>query len=124
MPNETARLEGVAVDPGRPAAEEDAWGSGEGIRRGSFTRALRAAAGSDGGASFDPADLLEARPPRDGHSCSITRTLRGVIEEFALGAPEVVLAVSRDPDASASWLAIINATLPALGVGSSSWRAD
>ena len=77
-------------------AEEDAWGSGEGIRRGSFTRALRAAAGSDGGASFDPADLLEARPPRDGHPYSITRALRGgVIEEFALGAPELDADVAR-----------------------------
>ena len=95
-------------------AEEDAWGSGEGIRRGSFTRALRAAAGSDGGASLDPADLLEARPPRDGHPYSITRALRGgVIEEFALGAPEAVLALSRDPDASASWQKIIDATASA-----------
>ncbi len=95
-------------------AEEDAWGSGEGIRRGSFTRALREAAGSDGGASLDPADILEARPPRDGHPYSITRARRGgVIEEFALGAPEAVLALSRDPDASARWEAIIDASASA-----------
>jgi Ca2+-transporting ATPase len=95
-------------------AEEDAWGSGEGIRRGSFTRALRAAAGSDDGASLDPADLLEARPPRDGQPYSITRALRGgVIEEFALGAPEAVLALSRDPDASESWETIIDASASA-----------
>ena len=95
-------------------AEEDAWGSGEGIRRGSFTRALRAAAGSDDGASLDPADLLEARPPRDGQPYSITRARRGgVIEEFALGAPEAVLALSRDPDASASWQTIIDASASA-----------
>ena len=95
-------------------AEEDAWGSGEGIRMGSFTRALRAAAGSEDAASLDPADLLEARPPRDGQPYSITRARRGVvIEELALGAPEAVLALTRDPDAFERWQTIIDASASA-----------
>ena len=95
-------------------AEEDAWGSGEGIRSGSFTRALLTAAGSDDGARLDPAELLEARPPRDGQPYSLTRSRRGgVIEEFALGAPEAVLALSRDPDASDRWQTIVDASASA-----------
>lgn len=85
-------------------AEEDAWGSGDGVRSGSFTRALRAAAGAEGATPLDPADLLQAWPPRDGQPYSMTRARRdGVIEESALGAPEAVLALARDAEASGPW---------------------
>ena len=90
-------------------AEEDAWGSGEGIRSGSFTRALRAAAGPTGVSSLNPADLLESRPPRDGQPYSMTRARRdGLTEELVLGAPEAVLALCRDVAEPGPWQAIID----------------
>ena len=90
-------------------AEEDAWTLDEGSRSGSFTRALRAAAGPTAVTTFDPADLLEARPPRDGQPYSMTRARRdGVIEDRALGAPEAILALSRDADEPGSWHRIID----------------
>jgi Ca2+-transporting ATPase len=90
-------------------AEEDAWGSGEGIRSGSFTRALLAAAGPTDVRPLDPADLLESWPPRDGQPYSMTRARRdGVTEELALGAPEAVLALSRDADEPGPWRTIID----------------
>ena len=90
-------------------AEEDAWRSGEGIRSGSFTRALRAATGATEVATLDPADLLEASPPRDGRPYSTTRARRnGATEELALGAPEAVLALSQDGEGSGPWRSIID----------------
>ena len=90
-------------------AEEDAWGSREGIRSGSFTRALGAAAGPTYVATLDPADLLEAWPPRDGQPYSMTRARRdGVTEELALGAPEAVLALCRDVDEPGPWRTIVD----------------
>ena len=90
-------------------AEEDAWSVNEAIRSGSFTRALRAAAGPTAVTTFDPADLLEARPPRDGQPYSITRAWRnGVTEDRALGAPEAILALSRCLDEPGAWSTIID----------------
>jgi Ca2+-transporting ATPase len=92
-------------------AEGDAWASGEGIRSGSFTRALLAAAGSAAATPLDPADLLESWPPRDGQPYSMTRARRdGVTEDLALGAPEAVLALSRDGDEPGPWRTIIDSS--------------
>ncbi|HEY7523023.1 MAG TPA: cation-transporting P-type ATPase [Candidatus Limnocylindrales bacterium] len=75
-------------------AEEDAWLSGHGVPRGSFTRAIVAA--FDGREPLlDRTDLLDSQPPRDGRPFSWTRSRRGErIEELALGAPEPVLGLS------------------------------
>lgn len=52
---------------------------------------------------LDPADLLSAEPVDDGHPYSMTRSRRdGTVEEFALGAPEVVLGLADRLDASES----------------------
>jgi Ca2+-transporting ATPase len=90
-------------------AEDDAWTLDEGSRSGSFTRALRAAAGPTAVATLDPADLLDARPPRDGQPYSMTRARRdGVTEDRALGAPEAILALSEDVDEHGPWHTIID----------------
>jgi Ca2+-transporting ATPase len=113
---------GRVDDPGRRRtfvhdalrAEEDAWGSASGIRTGSFTRALLAAAGPGDAPELDSADLLVAQPPGDGQPYSLTRARRdGVTEELALGAPEAVLALSRDGGASEPWEAAIEANASA-----------
>jgi len=92
-------------------AEEDAWGAAAGIRTGSFTRALLAAAGPDHAPSLDLSDLLEARPPSDGQPYSTTRAKRdGHVEELALGAPEAVLDLCRDVDSLHPWEATIEST--------------
>ena len=91
-------LAGPVEDPGRRQeliqeglrAEEDAWRSEEGIRLGSFTRALGVAMGEADVAPLDPTDLLEAWPPRDGQPYSMTRARRdGVTEELRLARPRL-----------------------------------
>ena len=94
-------------------AEEDAWGSADGIRFGSFTRALLGAAGSADSPNLDSADLLEARPPVDGQPYSMTRARRdGLVEELALGAPEALLELCQDTDGG-PWHATVEATASA-----------
>ena len=91
-------------------AEDDAWGSAEGVPTGSFTRALLAAAGPGDAPSLDSADLLEARAPSDGRPYATTRARRdGLVEELALGAPEAVLGLcpGHGPD---GWEAAVEAT--------------
>jgi magnesium-transporting ATPase (P-type) len=87
-------------------AEDDAWVRTEGTSPGSFTTALaRAIEAADGDAALDPAHLLDAQPVEGGKPLSRTRS-RGPagIEELAIGAPEVVLAlVSPPPDEWAAW---------------------
>jgi len=113
---------GTVDDPGQRRtfihdalrAEEDAWGSPAGIRTGSFTRALLAAAGPADRPVLDSADLVSARPPSDGQPYSLTRVHRdGLVEELALGAPEAVLDLCLDADSSERWEATIEATASA-----------
>jgi Ca2+-transporting ATPase len=81
-------------------AEEDAWRtSSSGGMTGSFTRALEDAILELGGSThLDPADLLAGEPPIEGRPYGWTRSRRaGRIETLALGAPEAVLELSRDP---------------------------
>jgi Ca2+-transporting ATPase len=94
-------------------AEEDAWRSEVGVRTGSFTRALRAAAGPDL-PPLDPADLEEAIPPSDQQPYSVTRARRdGVVEERAMGAPEAVLALGPDDATRRAWHAAVEANASA-----------
>ncbi len=92
-------------------AEEDAWSIGAGARPGSFTRSLLAAAEEHGSSVYlDPADLIEAQAADEGHPYSLTRARReGVVEELALGAPEVVLALSDglEPAEHAAWHGLV-----------------
>jgi len=77
-------------------AEEDAW-PGEGVRAGSFTRALRDEVERAGGkAALDATILLAAVPASDSSPVTRTRTRRdGRVEELILGAPEVVLGEAK-----------------------------
>ncbi len=88
-------------------AEEDAWSIVTGARPGSFTRSLTSAVSAMGGtAELDPGELLDADPVSDERPYSRTRALRdGVVEELALGAPEVVLALADrlDPAEHDDW---------------------
>jgi Ca2+-transporting ATPase len=92
-------------------AEEDAW-PGEEIAAGSFTRSLRAAVTALGGTTtLDAAALLEAVPA--DATVPVTRTTAhradGVVEQLALGAPEVVLRfVDAGQDADSRWSALID----------------
>ncbi|HEV8489067.1 MAG TPA: cation-transporting P-type ATPase [Candidatus Limnocylindrales bacterium] len=83
-------------------AESDAWTVDPGAGRGSFTRAIAAALG-DAEPRLDPAACIASRPPRDGQPYSSTVARRDdAVEELALGAPEAVLALSRD-ESVAAW---------------------
>jgi Ca2+-transporting ATPase len=77
-------------------AEEDAWHTHTGGRRGSFTRALLEALASP--PRLAPEDLLASQPPASDRPWSRTRVRRGAeIEELALGAPEAILELLDDP---------------------------
>ena len=87
-------------------AEDDAWVRADGTAPGSFTTALaRAIEAADGDPTLDPGDLLDAEPVEGGKPISRTRS-RGPagIEDLAIGAPEVVLAlVAPSLDEQAAW---------------------
>ena len=77
-------------------AEDDAWRSVAGRRKGAFAQALTdALAALDRVAALDPVDLLDCEGPADGRPYSRTRLVGGGGEiELALGAPEAVLALA------------------------------
>jgi Ca2+-transporting ATPase len=77
-------------------AEEDAW-PGDGIEASSFTRALRADVANAGGNTvLDATSLVEATPASEAFPVTRTRARRdGRVEDLALGAPEIVLALRR-----------------------------
>jgi Ca2+-transporting ATPase len=93
-------LDGPVVDPSRHLAlltdalraEDDAWGHGDGIGIGSFTRALANAVEEAGGdARPDPRDLIAAEPIAEGRPWTATIARRdGEEETLILGAPEAV----------------------------------
>jgi Ca2+-transporting ATPase len=125
-PDRRQALIGLAI-----RAEEDAWGSAQGHRRGSFTRALLADPAAAHLPSLDPGDLLTALPPRDGQPYSLTRARRnGTTEELALGAPEAVLDLAGEGADVEPWQATIDASasagrrllLLASRVGDQAWR--
>ena len=71
-------------------AEEDAWIAGS--PRGSFTKALFAAAGGEAAMPLDRRELISAEPPLDGRPWSSTTSRSdGEVHELALGAPEALL---------------------------------
>ncbi|HEY7736517.1 MAG TPA: HAD-IC family P-type ATPase [Candidatus Limnocylindrales bacterium] len=93
-------------------AEEDAWLSGHGVPRGSFTRAIVAAFAADEPV-LDRTDLLASHPPRESRPFSWTRSRRGErIEELALGAPEPVLMLSpaSQPEEVEDWHRLVTAS--------------
>jgi Ca2+-transporting ATPase len=77
-------------------AEDDAWRSIGGRRKGAFAQALTdALAEHDGVPVLDPADLLDCEGPADGRPYSRTRLTGAVGEvELVLGAPEAVLGLA------------------------------
>ncbi len=107
--NLAGAVDGVArlrLLEGALRAEDDAWVRAEGTAPGSFTTALARAIEAAGGAStLDPRDLLDAEPVEGGKPISRTRS-RGPdgIEDLAIGAPEVVLAlVAPSPQQREGW---------------------
>jgi P-type Ca2+ transporter type 2C len=77
-------------------AEDDAWRSIGGRRKGAFAQALTdALAACDGIPVLDPAKLLDCEGPADGRPYSRTRLAGAGGEiELALGAPEAVLGLA------------------------------
>jgi Ca2+-transporting ATPase len=77
-------------------AEDDAWRSIGGRRKGAFAQALTdALAAHDGISVLDPAELLDCEGPADGRPYSRTRLAGAGGEiELALGAPEAVLGLA------------------------------
>lgn len=87
-------------------AEDDAWVRAEGTAPGSFTTALaRAIEAAGGDPTLDPSDLLDAEPAEGAKPISRTRSRSPTgIEDLAIGAPEVVLAlVAPSLDERAAW---------------------
>jgi Ca2+-transporting ATPase len=95
-------------------AEDDAWARADGMAPGSFTSSLaRAVEAAGGDARLDPADLVDSTPAEDGRPLSRTRSrgsddAGGGLEELAIGAPEVVLALAAPPlPEREAWTAIV-----------------
>ena len=88
-------------------AEDDAWQGTDGVVPSSFTQALRRAVEAAGGeVRLDPADLVVAEPVSDERPYTWTRSrCDGVVEDLALGAPEILLALADvDPEARRPWV--------------------